>query len=73
MCLLLGSGIIINFVICVGIKSSIESAPDCWICLHSGNVNDLFKPCRCSAVHKSCLYTWLAEVCLEEGTDTFES
>ena len=51
-----------NDLLCVGNKKVIESAPDCWICLQGGDVNDLFRPCRCSAVHKSCLYTWLTEV-----------
>ena len=41
---------------------STEGPPDCWICLDAGDVRDLFKPCKCPAVHRQCLHRWVTEV-----------
>ncbi|XP_011409740.1 PREDICTED: uncharacterized protein LOC105316503 [Amphimedon queenslandica] len=42
-------------------SSNDNASPDCWICLDSGEVSDLFRPCSCPAVHRACLNRWVAE------------
>lgn len=34
----------------------------CWICLDSSDVNGMFRPCNCPAVHRACLNKWVNEV-----------
>lgn len=55
------------------ITTSGSAPPECWICLDKGEVCDLFKPCRCSAVHRNCLSRWMAERAAQNpSSETFK-